>query len=241
MLAVLADFVTRILANISERAFARHNENLQIKRSMLAKLLELYNSTEVLLSVCESVAKEFREYAEGHETITRVVSSKRLKKLHEEFLDFSKKIRETAAVLEIYDPGISILLRNTESIKSSIWKHIILDEEVLPKMLEKEGKPTFTMRFPTRAPAIGQTDVLDPEIRRENLDLKVADVLRNFERSCEFVEIDIQNREQLESATSEVFKSIEALQEAKEVLREFIAKNFPIAQVFDTTAILRKG
>ncbi len=105
MLALLAEFVMQIMARICEAPISRYSENLQTKRSVLAKLLELYNATEVLLAASEHAANEFRSYSDGTETVTRIVSAKRLTDVHEKFEAFSKCIDETSGVLKIYDVG----------------------------------------------------------------------------------------------------------------------------------------
>ena len=231
MFEVLASFLTAVLTKIGEKGVDFAHNNLSTRRNILSCLLNLFNSLSDLELKSKEIYREFSLYANGRETVTKVIPARKPEDLNKSFSEFLDSLEKVNMVLEIYDPNLRVTLLGALQIKGRLWKQIDFSQDIVPKVLEVEDKLTFLVTFPAHPPEEASSTTDDLKWTAEDLDRMAPLIRQEILERMKLTQVDIRINADLRNALSTASDSIKEIEKAKLHLAELIRKNFPLEKL----------
>lgn len=235
MFAILSQYLELVLKLMIEKGFDYGRNKLEIRRSLLSKLLELYNAVQALGNAVETALSEFDSYARKEDVATKVVSARILAQVADSFERLYGAEQEVTKVLEIYDRPLHVLIKGASTGKGPLLLDIInISNELSPSMAQIDGAKTFTLKYPTIFPSIKDNDTGLFRRPTDEVVAQLRDATKNTVRtSMEFHEVDIRDASALQELVEASRINLKNIRQAEISLREFIQKNYSLEQVFD--------
>lgn len=228
MFELLSGYILSVLKKISDKAVDYAGNRISERRSILSHLLNLFNDIIELEEHSKHVYIEFSNYAEGKDTVTKIIPADKLHKLNQLHIKFRYSLGKVNNILRIYDEDLSINLEGAALMKSRLWQRIDFSEEITPSMQELDGKKTFTLTYATSLPDEIGKSIYVPSCEREEIEATASLIREDVRRKIKRVHLDLRNNQDLLEALKDANSSIKKIEQARRELAELIRKHFPL-------------
>ncbi|MGX5720172.1 hypothetical protein [Shinella zoogloeoides] len=236
MFEILSEYICFIIKYSIENGLDYGKNKLDKRRDVLAKLLILYNSLQDLREKSNEIYMEFKAYSQGEDTPTKIISSRKLGELLESFKIFRAANSEISKAMGVYDNELYGFISRTENVKgNSLWRIFNVTDDVIPKMIEIDGRKTFTLIYPTSRPPVDGIRLIDEGIiSREIFDEKSNEFEMRLRNYFNFSEVEIIDSVALADVLKRGQEDINYIISVEEKLRVFIKNNFSLERIFDS-------
>ena len=234
MFEILTKLIIDSLSKIIGKSVEAVSDDISRKRSLLSRLIDLYDSVHKLEIAAVESYRAFSRYADGSGAATKTVIDSRLRSVREALDSLVDKLRQVETLLNIYDPMLIQRIARNASAKGRMVERIDLAMQAAPSHVILSERETHMVEFPTLLPA---TKVIEPESVHDFFwsgsisDRSRSDVEIHNRDEMGVKRVDMQDAAQVKKALAVAEQNILDIRNSRTLLGQFIRNNFSLEQI----------
>lgn len=234
MLDILITLITEALKKISDTSLDALAAKVKQKRSLAVSLFQLYDAMVELETASAVALTLFREYCEEKRVPLRTKARKALDDLGKAVDTFVARLRDSYAILRIYDSQLLTTLevdviRGKE--ESLFAVNVIV--AAVPRVKLAGPYPTNQIVVPTALPLPPIKAVEEIGVSSEGIKQRLAELKDTLAQRLKRQEVDFSSPDALRLVLHNADASLNMLRTARHSVAEFVKTNLPLSDLLD--------